>query len=648
MKLILERMVIENFKGIRHLDINFNADTTSISGANGTGKTSIVDAFCWVLFNKNANGDAPGSDNFREKPLDENGQTIHNLDTTVELYCTLDGQRFDLKRTQVENWVKKRGNAEATFQGNVSTYWINGVETKQADFKARINAIADDDVMLLIGSLSAFNMLEWRKRRQQLLNLVDTDVDGELLARDEYRRIADEIAQRNISPDDLRKVLADQRKAIGNELKMLPVRIDEAKKSAPQFKPHEIEDAEYIIADSKKDIEKIEQQIIDARAQSGEGVGRSAVLALEQECISIKRRIMDEHEAGRRKVMTEADAASETFRRLSAQLADAKKNAESGDSRLDAARKQLEALRADYMETKRKPITVSDVCPTCGQPLPAERVDEIRKAAEANRRTELLTMAERGKQAAAEVEGLEKQREGYAKEVADLERRSKAAQEAREAAQAAVRDYPEYPDEEASKALSDAEARLEAARASLNASPDETVRLLTERKRELLAIIDRNNQVLTRRDVAKDNEARIKAYEARQIELGAQLSETEIMIVTMEKFVQDRCAALEDSINGHFPTVRWKLFDTQINGGIVDACMCMIDCDGTMVPYESANTAAKINADIEIVNVLSDHYDIRMPLFVDNSERINVLADTESQLIALAVSTDEKLTIREA
>lgn len=648
MKLILERMVLENFKGIRHLDINFSADTTSISGANGTGKTSIVDAFCWVLFNKNANGDAPGSDNFREKPLDENGQTIHNLDTTVELYCTLDGQRFDLKRTQVENWVKKRGNAEATFQGNVSTYWINGVETKQADFKARIKAIADDDVMLLIGSLSAFNMLEWRKRRQQLLNLVDTDVDGELLARDEYRRIADEIAQRNISPDDLRKVLADQRKAIGNELKMLPVRIDEAKKSAPQFKPHEIEDAEYIIADTKKDIEKIEQQIIDARAQSGEGVGRSAVLAIEQECISIKRRILDEHEAGRRKVMAEADAASETFRRLSAQLADAKKNAESGDSRLDAARKQLEALRADYMETKRKPVAVSDVCPTCGQPLPAERVDEIRKAAEANRRSELLTMAERGKSAAAEVERLEKQREGYAKEVADLERRSKAAQEAREAAQAAVRDYPEYPDEEASKALSEAEARLDAARESLNASPDEKVRELTERKRELLAIIDRNNQVLTRRDVAKDNEARIKAYEARQAELGAQLSETENMIVTMEKFVQDRCAALEDSINDHFPTVRWKLFDMQINGGIVDACMCMIDCDGTLVPYESANTAAKINADIEIVNVLSDHYDIRMPLFVDNSERINVLADTESQLIALAVSTDEKLTIKEA
>lgn len=648
MRLTLERMHVENFKGCRQLDIDFNADRTAIAGANGTGKTTIVDAFTWAIWNQDSHGNAPGSDNFREKPLDENGQPVHNLDTTVELFCTLDGNRFDIKRTQSESWVKKRGNAEATFQGNVSTYWINGVETKLADFKARIKAIADDEVMRLIGSLSAFNLLEWRKRRQQLLNLADTDVDGELLSRDEYRRIADEIAQRNISPDDLRKVLADQRKAINNELKLLPVRIDEAKKSMPQFEPHEVEDAEYIIADTKKDIESVEQQIIDARAQSGEGATRTAILALEQECISIKRRIMDEHEAARKQLKMDADIASANFKRVSEQLAETKLEAELAEGRMNAAQKQVEALRTDYMDVKRKSVVVSDTCPTCGQQISAEKMDEARKSAEANKRSQLLSIQQRGKQAAVEFNRLTDAHDKLVKSLDDLKARSKAAQDARDAAMAALKDFPEYPDEAASRPLEDAERRLEAAKAKQSTSPDEIVRQLTERKRELLAIVDRNLQVLTRRDVAKDNEIRIKAYEARQTELGAQLSETEIMIVTMEKFVQDRCAVLEDSINSHFPTVRWKLFDTQINGGITDACMCMIDCDGTLVPYDSANTAAKINADIEIVNVLSEHYDIRIPLFVDNSERVNVLADTDSQLITLAVSTDEKLTVKEA
>ena len=104
---------------------------------------------------------------------------------------------------------------------------------------------------------------------------------------------------------------------------------------------------------------------------------------------------------------------------------------------------------------------------------------------------------------------------------------------------------------------------------------------------------------------------------------------------------------LEENINGKFPTVRWKLFDRQINGGIIDTCVCMIPCESGLVSYECANTAAQVNADIEIVNVLSKAYDLSVPLFVDNSERVNQLADTDSQLITLSVSNDQQLKIME-
>ena len=132
MRMSITRMVIDNFKGIRHLEIDF-AEQTQISGMNGCGKSSIVDAFSWVLWNKDAAGNAPGSDAFREKPLDEDGKEIHNLDTSVELICTLDGKPFNIKRLQRENWVKKRGSTQPTYSGNVSLYWINDVEVKQAE-----------------------------------------------------------------------------------------------------------------------------------------------------------------------------------------------------------------------------------------------------------------------------------------------------------------------------------------------------------------------------------------------------------------------------------------------------------------------------------------------------------------------------------
>ena len=152
MRMTIDRMTISNFKGIRELSIDFG-DVTRISGMNGTGKTTIPDAFSWVLWNKDSRGNAPGSYDFREKPLDENGDEIHNLDTTVELFCKLDGQPFNLRRTQRENWVKKRGSAESVYQGNISTYWINDVETKLTDFKARISQITSEEVFRKTGRI---------------------------------------------------------------------------------------------------------------------------------------------------------------------------------------------------------------------------------------------------------------------------------------------------------------------------------------------------------------------------------------------------------------------------------------------------------------------------------------------------------------
>ena len=117
------------------------------------------------------------------------------------------------------------------------------------------------------------------------------------------------------------------------------------------------------------------------------------------------------------------------------------------------------------------------------------------------------------------------------------------------------------------------------------------------------------------------------------------------MIFTIEKFVTERCGLLEESINSAFPTIRWKLFDTQINGAIIDCCECMIPCDGVLVPYNCANTAASVSADIEIIDVLSQYYDIVAPVFVDNAERVNYVVRQSGQLITLSVSSDSELNI---
>ena len=645
MRMIIERMVLDNFKGCRHLDIDFDTKRTAIRGANGTGKTTIADAFTWLLFNKNSHGDAPGSDNFREKPLDENGNEIHNLDTTVEIKCTLDGQRFDLKRTQSENWVKKRGNAEATFQGNVSTYWINGVETKLSDFKQRIAAIADEEVFRLVGSLSAFNGLEWKKRRAQLLTLSGEDVDGNLLARDEYRPLADECGQRNVTPDELRKVMNDQKKRLNDELKMLPIRIDEAKKGIPTLTAQQVKDAEYMQNEAREDMARVDEAIATIKAGGSTGPTQQQKLALDQEIVSIKRRLWDELNSESKIAKAEADAASEALRRLTLEIQRAKTYEATYQEKADRAAKRVNELRDRFVEVRGRTFDVAaTICPTCGQQMPETMIQQAKAKFDAGRRMDMDGIKRDGLEAKLIMEQAKADHDKQAAELAELECRVKAAQEVHTAAMQKVKDLPASPDFGGDSRL----VELLAQRSAMDGDEvgnSAELESFVRRKRDLQDKIARSQETLAQHAVAIANEKRVREYEARQQEVGAQLTETEQLMILLERFVQDRCSALEDGINSRFPTVRWKLFDRQINGGIIDTCMCMIPCDSGLVAYESANTAAQINADIEIVNVLSEYYDVEVPLFVDNAERIVSLAPTETQLITLAVSTDEQLKI---
>lgn len=643
MRMTIERMLISNFKGTRELVLEFG-ETTRIRGMNGTGKSTIPDAFMWVLFNKDSHGNAPGSDNFREKPLDEDGKEVHNLDTTVELCCKLDGQPFNLRRTQREKWVKKRGNAEAVFQGNESTYWINEVETKLSDFKARIAMITSEEVFRLIASLSAFNQIEWKKRRQQLLEMSGTDVDGELLLRPEYRPIADEAGQRNIAVDDLRKVLTDQRKRMNDELRMIPVRIDEAKRAMPEVDPQKIRDAEYIVKDSEEDIERISGYIAAAREQGGAGANRQQLLALETELVSLKRQAVDAHAAHKRLLQTEADAASTVFRSASARLAQAKQDYEVCHSQFVQAEAFRNSLRQSFTERRDEVVQVGSVCPTCGQELPESEVEAARVKANEAKKADLAAIKQRGVKAAEEVEALSAKAATLAADVEALKTEVDIAMKERDEAYARLQSLPDV-NYSASPRIMEVEQQLAELKQEFKTSPDEKIRGYEDRKKELQAIVTRNRLVLAQRDAAEKSAERIRELTASQQELGARIAEVENLIVLVEKFVQDRCGALEASINAQFPTVRWKLFDIQINGGIVDVCTCMIPCGDRLVAYECANTAAQVNADIEIINVLSRHYDLQLPLFVDNSERVNTLAPTESQLITLSVSTDEKLKV---
>lgn len=650
MKMALERMTLENFKGTKFLDVHFGQETR-ISGRNGLGKTTIADAFFWVLLGRDSHGNAPGTNNFREKPLDADGSELHNLTTSVELACTLDGKPFILKRAQSENWVKKRGQGEAVFSGNVSNYWINGVEQKAGDFKAAVASLCSEEVFSYIASLSAFNRADVKARRSVLVSMSDADAASELLEREEYRFIAEETAARNIRPEGLKKVLQDQLKLQNADLKLIPARIDEARRLMPSFEDYAVADAKELVSKSDAQLESIDRQIAAAMANDA-----GAMLA--ERVLDAQRRVEERRGEISGKHLTALCEARGLIARREQELDAAQKGlvnrrfaAQKAQQQLDTQKQLAEQLRAKWKAVRDEsfqPPEVEEVCPTCHQAIPPEQrqqvLDNARAAFTASQRKRLEDISRQGKEATAFAASLEPMLTDAQEEATRQEAAVQAAEKALRDAQA--QRIPAQPDYDGDERLTALNAEWEALKKQQQESGGASaLTALRQQRAEIVLSTDKAKEILAAWKAAQDAKKRVGELEQRQRALGDSIAETERRVMLVERFMRERCALLEESINGHFPTVRWKLFDQQINGGMAETCICMVPCGGCYVPYPTANTASQLTADLEIIDALSKRYDTRLPVFFDNRERVNVLPPVDGQLITLAVTTDDPLKV---
>lgn len=652
MNLTLHRMTLENFKGVRELTVDF-LERTRICGRNGSGKSTIADAFCWALFDKDANGKAPGTPDFRLKPLDEHGEEMHNLDTSVTLACTLDGAPLTFKRTQRENWVKKRGSAQATLSGNTSTYWVNGVETKLAGYKAEIERIAPLDVLWTLCRAQAFNALDWRARRGILVGMTGADVDGALLAGEDYAPLARDMAERGLTLEAYRKMLADQRKLTNRELQAFPVRIDEAQRSLTDITDQQAKDARYYADDARESIARIDAQLAALETDGGKRELAERLRKAQDRLDAVRREALAALTDARAAAHTRAGIARRDSEAADKLLQDTQHALELAQKRLAQATAERDGLRQRYgavYERAFDPGALGDlaVCPSCGQALPEERrqalVSSARERFLAGKREELNRIRARGREASAGVERLEQAAALYKDQALAAQARAGDARQALEEAAAALAALgnaaPQEPPEAARL-----EAEIEELKRRLAQPEDEHAAALKARRAELEEMAQRNQAIIARHAAGEAVKERIEQLKRAQLEAADRVAALERMAMLAERFVRERCAALEESIDALFDGVHWRLFSTQINGGVADACECCIPCPTGMVDYKGANDGAKVNADIAIVNALSRHYGVTVPLFVDNAESVNRLARTECQLIALAVTEDEALTV---
>lgn len=649
MNLRIRKMTIENFKGIKSLEVEVNGKNAVVYGDNATGKTSIFDAFLWLLFGK----DSTDRSDFGVKPYDKDGHEIHNLETVVEAEMEIDGLKIaTLKHMMKENWVKKNGQSEQVFSGNQHKYWVNGISHSASDYEKFVGSIAPKKIFPIITNPMAFNALKWQDRRDVLLKLCPVDIDAVLLAHPDYSWIAVELSQRGTDIYGLKKLKREQKSRDDKEMEQIPVRIAELQRLMnPEM------DIKYEEAVKKKDLlEKRMASLASENADASEATARMRNLAEELMRFEANLQTMK---------MGLSRARQSTRMDLSQQLAMARSKLSMTRQSKNAVEKQKEAceealntLDSKILELRNRwykadeQVFVTpeseDVCPHCGQPLPETMKEAaIAKAKEAfiSKKERLISeISEEGTAAKRQAQQLRETIDKHSATIKALEAEAEHCEKQIEGTESELRlyegepDFEKYPEiVELEKVIESKRSEYEAAQKSIvpaETGVEEQKKLISQQMQEVESVISAKRQ----QDSVSN---RIHELERREKELGAAIAKTEQDLILIDSFVTARCKALEESVNTLFPTVRWKLFDVQINAGIKDTCVCLIDG----VPFMDANNAAKINAGLEIIDVLSRFYGASVPVFIDNAESVNDLRQIEGQRIALTVSHDPELRI---
>lgn len=649
MKLLELKMV--NFQGIKKMVFKPDGKSASIYGDNATGKTTIFNAMTWLLFDK----PSTNAKNFTPQTKGPKGD-LHFLDHSAEgVFSVEDGRIINLKKVYHENYKKKRGSTSEEFSGHSVDFYVDGVPIKEKEYTDIILGFCEDKERMKMLTMPDYfpEEMAWDERRKILLEICGDVEDDDIIKGEKELKdlkkylIIPGTKDQYYTVDEFKKIAASKKADISRELEEIPNRIDEAQKAMPDLTGISLP----IIEGNIKKLAKSKEELETEKAQ---------ILSGDNITAAVRKQIADANTELAEARATHASKDSKVNEGTQVAMGDVKKQQIEAKNRLADLQNEIKVItRTNYNITEaRKEFlkeydkiqaekwdTGNETCPTCKQKLPKDQVQKLREGFNLNKSQRLERVNSRGKSEASKdmiefnndkIEGLEKDAKKEMQIVADFEQQLATLQKD-------MQDPKPFNTTDEYKAItkkiegyrqeaSDKEGKLDSLTAELRGKID-----------AVSASIQEQEELKSRVNIAKAQEKRVAELAAREKELSSQYEFTERGIFLCELFVKTKVSLLNDRINSKFKCVRFRLFIEQLNGGIKEDCEVMIPSEGgQMVPFVFANNSARINAGLEIIATLLQHWNLTIPVFVDNAEAVTSLINIDTQLIRLVVSEPDK------
>lgn len=636
----LKKLTLQDWRG-QNKSVTFGQNI-EIKGRNKSGKSSIFNAWLWLLMGVDS------SDNANYKLFDEKVEPTHENSkvASVEAVLDIDGVEYALKKTAEIGWTRKKGREEYERKGtDTYKFFVDCIERNASDYKAFIEeTFAPFSKLKLMLNTGHYLGLEWKELRRMFEGLV-----GEIKEDDfkgDYSIIKNELAK--YAPEQIKESIKGQMKPIKQNIEGLPITISTLQSSLPDISG--LDTIQQEIDEAKEQIESIDKQILGSNEQAKAYIEkRNAELAeinkLKQEYAEAEStyNLKPIEQANKIKAqLTEIDSSNAQISRENKLAKEAIENAEKS---LKLATPKLDKLN-EYRNTllkqneEVKAMNFEDIfCSFCGQKLPDDKLDAARTKFFKQKDAKHKSIVADGKANNEKIAQVKKEIEelqaiidkGYEeKPLQDKEQLTLELQELRD-------NFVKYSNTKEGKEKLEIIASHEA---NLTDIPTTDTTALQNMKKELLNEIEANSKKLGLKDEYDKQVAKIAQFQSELKDSAAELALLEGKLNAVERYEREKASIISYRVNSKFDYLHVEMTETNKSGNIVDTCKVT---DNMGISASVTNHASKVLIGIDLALALQKFYDVNLPLFVDDADLINSdnMPTMDNQLVKLIVTNED-------
>ena len=639
MKAVIKQIILQNFKGCKNATYTFDGKNVTVCGSNGSGKTTIFDAFTWLLFGKDSLDNAK----FEIRPLDKDGKQIDNVEICVSATLEIDGKEVELKKTQKQNWVKKRGTQNPVLQGNVNEYEIDDYPRSAKDYEEYINGIVSDDLFKMLTNPTYFPNMPWKEQRATIMKFANNVPDAALAGKSvKFAPLFEEL-RKAPSTDDIKNKYQKSLNELKKKQIELPVRIDEISNSKVDI---DVAELELLKNSLNEQITDIKSKIADTDKQFEEYQKLSdGIMELKFAESDLVRKANEDNIKARREIEDKITDKKFLLRQTEKTISDTENCIELSKCTAEKISENLKEIREKWKaENERVFDENSLVCSYCGQEYPQDRKEQLRAEFESHKAKELKAITDNGNLIKGRLDKEKETIDSLEKELVEHRKSLEMLNNSIASLEKQLSELPKSIDVTGTdeyKAIHSQIAKKEQAMSKMNSADEVRKSLNTELEDLQSQLTEAEKQIALSDNNIKIDE-RIEELQKEQRITAQKIADVEKMLYLLDEFIKYKLDKISDSINSQFEMVNFILFKSQLNGGVAETC----ECQYNGIPYGSLNSAARIQCGLDIIRTLQRMYGVFVPVFVDNRESCTNIPTMDCQVISLVVSpTDKDLRI---